>query len=144
MQNESAKNDIQRFLSFAERSSGQLRKKVLSLGYSAFTAESMVNWGKEFGLINDSRFCALFISSRTMGKARLRMELVKKLVPETVINQALSQVSETESIIELVKQISSRYSGIENKTTARRRAIGWLSRRGFSSEVIHTVLRQAL
>ncbi len=144
LQNDCARNDIQRYLSHSERSSGQLRKKVTSLGYSASVAETTVNWATEYGLVDDSRFCALFISSKTMGRIRLKIELSRRDVPEKVIEQALASVSERESKEELVKQVSSRYGHIDDYETARRRASGWLSRRGFSSETIHSVLKEAL
>ncbi|MEA3265810.1 MAG: regulatory protein RecX [Candidatus Fermentibacteria bacterium] len=139
-----ARNDVQRFLSFSERSSGQLRKKVLSLGYPGPVADTIVRWAIESGFVDDRRFCKLFISSRIMGRVRLRMELSRRRVPDAVIDQVLETVSEAESREELVKQIASRYGSIADYETARRRASGWLSRRGFSSETVHQVLKEAL
>lgn len=144
VQNDCARNDIQRFLAHSERSSGQLRGKVVSLGYSAEVADTTVNWAVEFGLVDDLRFCELFISSRTMGRAKLKMELARRGVPLEVIEKSLLSVSERDSKKELVKQISSRYGAIQDNETARRRAFGWLTRRGFSSETVHCVLKEAL
>ncbi|MCK5841595.1 MAG: regulatory protein RecX [Candidatus Sabulitectum sp.] len=144
LQNDCARNDVQRFLSFSERSSGQLREKVLSLGYPDPVADITVSWAIEYGFVDDRRFCELFISSRTMGKVRLKMELSRRRVPGAVVDQVLKTVSETESIKELVKQVSTRYGSIADHETARRRASGWLSRRGFSSETVHQVLKEAL
>ncbi len=144
VQNDCARNDIQRFLGHSERSSGQLRKKVTSLGYPVSVADTTVDWAIEYGFVDDSRFCALFISSRTMGRMRLKKELIRREVPEAVIERVLANVSEQESTDELVKQVSSRYGHIEDYETARRRASGWLFRRGFSSETVHAVLKEAL
>ena len=144
VQNDCARNDIQRFLAHSERSSGQLRKKVTALGYSASVADTTVSWAVEYDLVDDNRFCALFISSRTMGRVRLEMELSRRGVPGSAIEKALASVSERESFDELVKQVSSRYGHIADYETARRRASGWLSRRGFSSEIVHSVLKEAL
>ena len=135
---------MQRFLAHSERSSGQLHSKVLLLGYPVSVAENTVEWAIEFGLIDDLRFCHIYISSRTMGKRRLKMELSRKKVPEAVVAEVLSTISEKESSDELVKQVSRRYGTIEDNETARRRASAWLARRGFSSEVIHAVLKEAL
>lgn len=144
LQNDCARNDIQRFLGHSERSSGQLRKKVTSMGYPVSIAETTVNWAIEYGFVDDSRFCALFISSRTMGRIRLKTELSSRDVPEAVIEKALSAFSEKESTEELIKQVKRRYGHIEDYETARRRASGWLFRRGFSSEIVHSVLKEAL
>ncbi|MCD4708398.1 MAG: RecX family transcriptional regulator [Candidatus Sabulitectum sp.] len=121
-----------------------MREKVTSLGYSVSVADTIVSWAIEYGFVDDNRFCVLFISSRTMSRIRLKMELSRRGVPEAVIEKVLATVSEQESTDELVKQVSCRYGHIENGETARRRASGWLSRRGFSSDIIHSVLKEAL
>ena len=119
-----ARNDVQRFLSFSERSSGQLREKVISLGYPGPVADTTVTWAIEYGFVDDRRFCELFISSRTMGRVRLKMELSRRRVPEAVIDQVLETVSETGSREDLVKQVSAKYGSIADHETARRRASG--------------------
>jgi len=144
VQNGCARSDIQRFLSHSERSSGQLRKKITSLGYSTSVANTTVKWAIEYGFVDDSRFCALFISSRIMGRMRLKTELSSRDVPEAAIEKALSAFLEKESTEELIKQVKRRYGLIEDYETARRRASGWLFRRGFSSEIVHSVLKEAL
>ncbi|MCK5785857.1 MAG: regulatory protein RecX [Candidatus Sabulitectum sp.] len=144
LQEDCARSDIQRFLGYSERSSGQLREKVLSLGYPPFVADHTVDWAVEFDLVDDKRFCALYISSRVMGKIRLKNELSRKKVPEEVIQQVIAEVSERDSREELVRQVSNRYGRIEDRETARRRASGWLSRRGFSSDIVYSVLKEAL
>ena len=144
LQNDCARNDVQRFLSFSERSSGQLRKKVVSLGYSNTVAEITVDWAIEYELVNDIRFCNIFLSSRTIGKIRLKRELIKRGVPLNIVEEVVNSVSEKDSTDELVKQVFRKYGHIEDHATARRRAAGWLSRRGFSSEIAHKVLKEAL
>ncbi len=144
LQNDCARNDVQRFLSFSERSSGQLRKKVVALGYSNTVAEITVDWAIEYNLVNDTRFCSIFVSSRTIGKIRLKKELIKRGIPLEIVEEAVNSLSEKDSTEELVKQVSRKYGHIEDYDTARRRAAGWLSRRGFSSEVAYKVLKEAL
>ena len=144
VQDDCAKSDVQHFLSYSERSTGQLRKKVVSLGFSAAVAETTVSWAIEYGLVDDLRFCALFISSRVMGRSRLKMELLKRDVPEAAINKVLSSFSGEESIQELIAQVKKRYGHIEDLETARRRGSGWLFRRGFSGEIVHRVLKESL
>jgi regulatory protein len=139
-----ARSDAQNFLAYSERSSGQLRKKIISLGYSTSVADSILSWALSYGFVDDLRFCSLFAASGTMGRMRLKMELSRRGVPDNVIEKALAAFSDGDSIDELVKVISRRYGRIPDKITARRRASGWLSRRGFPVEVIYRVLREAL
>jgi regulatory protein len=144
LQTECVRNDVQPFLGHSERSSGQLRKKVLSLGYSTAVADSTVFWAEEYGFVDDNRFCTMFIASRTMGLAGLKMELARRGVSEAAVETALASISETDNIQDLVQQVSKKYGHLENRETARRRALAWLSRRGFSGETIHRVLKEAL
>ncbi|MCD6587383.1 MAG: regulatory protein RecX [Candidatus Fermentibacteraceae bacterium] len=144
LQNSCARDDVQLFLAHSERSSGQLRKKVLSLSYSGTVADSTVAWAEEYGFVDDNRFCTMFIASRTMGLAGLKMELARRGVPEAAVETALAPISETDNIQDLVRQVSKKYGHLENRETARRRALAWLSRRGFSGETIHRVLKEAL
>ncbi|OPX28843.1 MAG: hypothetical protein B1H09_07235 [Gemmatimonadaceae bacterium 4484_173] len=139
-----ARNDVQLFLAHSERSSGQLRKKVLSLGYSDAVADSTVSWAEQYGFVDDNRFCTMFIASRTMGLAGFRMELSKRGVPKAAVETALASISETDGMQDLIRQVSKKYGHLENRETARRRALAWLSRRGFSGETIHRVLEGAL
>ena len=144
LQQDCARNDVQRFLSFSERSSGQLKKKVVSLGYSDAVADNIVNWAIEYSLVDDIRFCRIFISSRTIGRMRLKKELTSRGVPLNIVEKTIASIFEKDSMEELVKQVSRRYGHIEDHDTARRRAAGWLSRRGFSSEITYKVLKEAL
>jgi len=143
LQRECVRNDVQPFLGHSERSSGQLRKKVLSLGYSPAVADSTVAWAEEYGFVDDSRFCTMFIASRSMGLAGFRMELARRGVPGEAVETALASISEGESIQSIVQKVSSKYGHLENRETARRRALAWLTRRGFSGETIHRVLKEA-
>jgi len=144
LQRECARIDVQPFLGHSERSSGQLRNRVLSLGYSTAVADNTVIWAEEYGFVNDSRFCTMFIASRSMGLAGFKIELARRGVPEAAVEAALASVSENQNIQDIVQKVSSRYGHLENRETARRRALAWLSRRGFSGETIHRVLKEAL
>ncbi len=79
-----------------------------------------------------------------MGAIRLKKELVNRGVPLSIVEEVVNSISEKDSTEELVKQVSRRYGRIEDHETARRRAAGWLARRGFSSEIAYKVLKEAL
>lgn len=144
LQTDCARADAQSYLTYSERSSGQLRNKMAALGYSTCVAENTVNWALSYGFVDDLRFCSLFAKTRTMGRMRLKLELSSRGVPENIIEKALAALSDGDSIEELVTIVCRRYGKIQDKETARRRAFGWLSRRGFSSEVVYRVLKEAL
>lgn len=139
-----AKSDVEAFLSFSERSTGKLSKKVTDLGFSMEVAECIVEWAKEYDLVNDERFCRLFIASKVFGVRRLKLELLKNGVPPDVVNSSLCEISELSNKKDLIRIISKKYARGLDRETARRRAYGWLTRRGFSSELIYSVLNEVL
>ena len=144
MQLNCAKSDVEPFLSFSERSTGKLYRKVVDSGYSTDVAQIIVGWAKEYNLVDDERFAKLYISSKVFGNSRLKLELRQKGVPEKVVNNCLREISEFNHKKELVSILKKKYGSTPDKEKARRRAYGWLSRRGFSSELIHSVLREVL
>lgn len=139
-----ARTDSQRFLEYSERSTGQLRNKVISLGYSQETAEALVEWAVKYRFVDDCRFCELYAASKNMGKLRLRIELLKRGVTENAVEDYLSGISDESDFEEIVASVRKKYSRIPHRDTALRRAAGWLGRRGYSGEFIHRVLREAL
>lgn len=144
LQLDCARTDCQAFLAYSERTTGQLRKKIVSLGYPPCAAEKTVRWAVEYGLVDDVRFCGLFARSKTMGKARLRLELRKRGAEEGAVETFLSSLSDEEQFSRVARLVATRYGNIEDRDKALRRASGWLSRRGYSGEFIHRVLKEAL
>ncbi len=139
-----ARTDAQRFLEYSERSTGQLKKKLTSLGYSESVSLEIVEWAEKYGFVNDVRFSELFIKSRTMGKLRLRVELLKRGVNQAAVEQVLSGYSDLSEFDEVVASVRKKYGGIQDRERALRRAAGWLQRRGYSGEFIHRVLTEAM
>ncbi len=144
LQLHAARTDGQAFLSYSERSTGQLREKMLSLGYPPGVAEGTVKWAAEYGFVDDTRFCALFARSKKLGKARLRLELIKRGAEESAVEEYISRLSDNDHFTATVQLVAARYGKIQDREKALRRASGWLSRRGYSGEFIHRVLKEAL
>ncbi|PIE51560.1 hypothetical protein CSA37_11165 [Candidatus Fermentibacteria bacterium] len=144
LQRAAAREDAGNYLAAAERSTGQLHKRLVAKGYSSDTASQTVKWAEEYGYVDDMRFSSLLAGSRVLGRAGMKRELLRKGVSPQVVEQVLADFSDSDRIDELVRTVVSRYGSLEDRERARRRAAGWLSRRGFSSEVIFRVLQEAL
>lgn len=144
LQTQCAKADAGQFLSISERTTGQLKAKLTAIGYPDETAADTVHWASKQGYVDDRRFCKIFIKSKSMGKIRLRLELLKRGAEADSVEAVLRTVADESNFAGTVKLISHRYGSIEDREKARRRAAGWLSRRGYSGEFIHRVLQEAL
>lgn len=100
------------------------------------------------GWIDDVKFARLWVRDRLAlrpsGRRRLRYELLAHgvspaLVDETLTN-ALPVEREGEVALVQARQRATRLAGLPPEVAARR-LVGWLQRRGFSGEVVASVMR---
>lgn len=115
---------------------------MFSLGYESGVVREISEWAQKYGFVNDVRFSELFARSSTMGKLRLRNELLKRGVSESAVEKVLSGVSDQADFDEVAALVKKKYAGILQREKALRRAAGWLERRGYSGEFIHRVLKE--
>ena len=139
-----ARRYTNRYLALSERSSGQLRGKLRDRGYLPEVVNQTVAWAKEYRLIDDLRYARAFASGRMLGRQGLIAQLRHRGVDESAVTAVLSELSEGVSIDSLVDIVRKKYGSISDSQTARRRAAGWLSRRGYSSGIAARVLEKAL
>ncbi|MDO9507799.1 MAG: regulatory protein RecX [Thermovirgaceae bacterium] len=127
-----------RLTSRGEYTCMQVLKKLLAKGASDGSAEAICSQLKESGMIDDARYCEQFASTHPdLGFARVRMELLKRGVDRTVIEERLAFDPEVElaRAVALAMEWSSFADG--------RKIAGRLSRRGFSSSAIRDAVRRA-
>jgi len=98
--------------------------------------------------LNDREFAENWISSRVRSKPRsqkmIRYELLKKLIPEDVIEESLEAApNDDELALCLGKKYLRRFAHIEEKKFIKK-ITGVLARRAFSFSVIKTVLKELI
>lgn len=138
-----AKRYTNRYLALSEHSSGQLAAKLRERGYLSGVVTGCMDWAREYGLIDDLRYARAFASCHTLGRAGLKARLRAGGTEESAIAVVLSESSEGESTASLAALVKQKYGSIPDRETARRRAAGWLMRRGFPAGVIAAVLEKA-
>jgi regulatory protein len=115
--------------------------------YSKTTAERVVEKLRALNYINDDAFArnwaAARVTARGYGPKRIRQELQKKRISEGLIREA---VRETFDQVEERKQAKSllekRFKNQQlGDPKILRRAVGFLQRRGYSSQVIFDLLK---
>ncbi len=136
-------------LKFRPRSEAELRKRLLMKGFSAETAELLLADFKAKGLVDDAKFARYFAARQTAlkpsGRRGLLAELESKGIAPEVAATAVEEAAEGVSELEMAKAVAAKrlpsLKGLE-KEAAKRRLFGFLSRRGFSSDVIYRVVRE--
>jgi len=145
-----AKNAAYRLLTYRPRSRAELRQKLQEKAFDAVIIDAVLADLVRLGYVNDRQFAEQFASSRIrfrgLGKRRLERELGAKGIDRQIVNETLTRIFEGDTEIETAKKAAERkLTSMKSADweTKRRRLAGFLERKGFSYDVIRTVLRKS-
>ncbi len=151
-------------LAYRPRAKQELRVRLRSKGFPNASVEWCLRLLEEEGLIDDYAFASAFVRSRIRlrprGRFRLTQELRGKGVSAEIAEQAIEQAFSSEETSEqdlaraaargwLARQGPTLIEGLagtdrsDERERARRRLHGFLSRRGFGSDVIRVGIEEA-
>lgn len=149
-----AKTILYNQLAYSAKTRGQLRKKLQAEGFDAELIEPLLDKFEAAKLIDDAEYAQTFVAqkSRTkkLSRAALRRELAERGVRGEEAENALAQRTdeqEREDAAELVcKKLrpGMDLSDRAEKDRVTRRLLGMLARRGYSSSVSMSVIREEL
>lgn len=149
-----AKTIVYNQLAYSAKTRGQLRKKLQSEGFEAELIEPLLDKFEAAKLIDDAEYAETFVrqKSRTkkLSRAALRRELAERGVRGEEAENALAQRTdeqEREDAAELVRKKLRPGMDLSDRTEkdrVTRRLLGMLARRGYSSSVSMSVIREEL
>ena len=149
-----AKTIVYNQLAYSAKTRGQLRKKLQAEGFDAELIEPLLDKFEAAKLIDDAEYAQSFVAqkSRTkkLSRAALRRELAERGVRGEEAESALAQRTdeqEREDAAELVRKKlrpGMDLSDRAEKDRVTRRLLGMLARRGYSSSVSMSVIREEL
>ncbi len=136
-----------RFLDYRPRTAAEVHDHLISRGYSpAATAEALE---KLYALsyLNDENFARRWAASkfadRGYGPKKIEQELRSKGIREALIRDVLRETCDPECEADRAQSLLAKKFDGQNLTDPKvvRRAVGFLQRRGYSSEVIFNLLK---
>ena len=149
-----AKTIVYNQLAYSAKTRGQLRKKLQAEGFDAELIEPLLDKFEAAKLIDDAEYAQMFVAqkSRTkrLSRAALRRELAERGVRGEEAENALAQRTdeqEREDAAELVRKKlrpGMDLSDRAEKDKVTRRLLGMLARRGYSSSVSMSVIREEI
>jgi regulatory protein len=132
------------------RTRAELRSKLASRHVPPEVAERLLDRFEEVGLVDDAAFAQAWVESRQASKGlaprALAQELRRKGVADDVAGEALSAVddeAQEQAARGLVRRKLRSMRGLDS-TTATRRLVGMLARKGYSSGLAFAVVRDEL
>ena len=149
-----AKTIVYNQLAYSAKTRGQLRKKLQAEGFEAELIEPLLDKFEAAKLIDDAEYAQTFVAqkSRTkkLSRAALRRELAERGVRGEEAENALAQRTdeqEREDAAEMVRKKlrpGMDLSDRAEKDKVTRRLLGMLARRGYSSSISMSVIREEL
>lgn len=145
-----AKAIVLRQLTMAPRSRKQLEDKLRQKGCDDDVAAAVLDRMVEVGLVDDEAYARMLVRSQQAGrglaKRALAQELRRKGVDDEISRATLDEVDpddEKERARQLVAKKMRSMAGLE-ATVQTRRLAGMLARKGYSSSVSWSVIREAI
>lgn len=130
------------------RSRSQLADKLREKEVSEDVIDVVLDRMEDVGLVDDEAYAAMLVrsklASRGLARRALRQELKRKGIDDDVATVALEQVDddvEREQALVLARKKMVTMSRLDEPTQTRRVA-GLLARKGYSGELVWSVIRQ--
>lgn len=129
-------------------SKSQMTRNLEKEGFSDVTIETVVTELIQAGHIRDRKFAEKWVQRRLKSNPRgqkvLRQELIEKGVDRETAEQVVNKINskDEESLaFQIAEKQVKKYNRLPNQT-AQRRLHGFLSRRGYDSELILKIIHQ--
>lgn len=145
-----AKSACLRLLAVRPRTRADLAKALARKEFEPDVAERVLDRLEKARLIDDTEYAEMVVRSRHtyqgLGKRALRSELMQKGVDREVAEEAIAAIDGDAEEARARKLVRSRLRSLSNVdgTTAVRRLVGMLARKGYSEGMAYAVVREEL
>lgn len=135
------------YAAYKPRSEKQVEKRLAEKDYNREVIGICIKFLKEFNLIDDNRFAydfaKMYLQKKPSGVARLRQELKAKGINEYLINDVVSQFTDSNLQLELAEKATiKKLRMLKTKPLEKQKnsLIQYLQRQGFSWEIISKII----
>ena len=124
------------FIKFRPRSSGEVREKLKSQGFSQVIIRKTLEYLMETEIINDESFAKAWVSERAnskfFGKSKIKSELSRKGIAPDIMEKALNDVFQDLDEGDQVLQFLNNKFKKGYRNLDKRKLMALLLRNGFS------------
>jgi len=136
------------FCSYQDRSLGEAKAKLQSWHIRDNVSEKIIKTLKKEDVINEERFCRSFVRGKfrinKWGKNRIMFELIKKGIPELMVQIGLDEIDDKEYSKTIAKLIKTKYKELKKKDSAnpKGKIARYMIAKGFESSLIWTEINK--
>lgn len=135
-----------KLLGFRARTKKELQERLASKQYPTEIIDEALSKLEKINLINDENFAVNYVrdkmSINRRGPRRIYFELIKRGVTKDIADtatKAIDREEELETAQDLLQSRQRQWAKLD-PLARKRRAVGLLSRRGFSPQTIHRLI----
>jgi len=143
---EQALHRLATYCSRAERCISDVRRKMDDWEIPADQQNQIIRQLQKEKFLDEERYCKAFVNDKSRynrwGIYKIRYELRKKLLPETLIREALKNLNPEENLERLRLLIEQKKKSVKGKNDfeIRQKLLRFAASRGFSQEDIEKVM----
>lgn len=140
-----------RFLEARQRSTAEVRRRLLTHGYRADLVDGAIERLAELGMLDDEAFAKAWVESRDRARPRgeraLRSELARKGIDRAIADGTLAEreIDRPDADAEAARRLLDRHAAalarVPDPRARRQRAYALLARNGFDPEVAASAAR---
>ena len=136
------------YLSYRSRSVAEMERYLRGKGHAPETVTSVISRLTDLHYLDDTTFALAWVENRQRAKPRgphlLRSELIQKGIDKEAANQAIADASGDEEalVLDAARQKAATLKAADYPEFSRKLG-GYLSRRGYSSDVVWSAVKAA-
>jgi len=145
-----ARSAALRLLKFRPRSEHELKSRLAEKGFGDDTVQAVMEEMRRTGLVGDARFARYAAAQhavKPVGRRLILNRLREKGIAPELAEEAVQAATQGKDELERAREAAARRAAALqglSREAAQRRLFGFLSRRGFSSEVVWKVIKEVL
>ncbi len=134
-----------KYCAYSERCSFDLEQKLYRLGANKATSQTIVKQLQKEKYVDDERFSKIFVKSKlknnSWGKIKIRSELWKRQIDQSIIEKALEDIDENAYVEKLKALYQKKYSELQkrNKDRIKEKAAAYCMQKGFETDFVLAV-----
>lgn len=135
-----------KYCAYAERCSYDVRQKLQKMGADENTIIKVITQLQKETYLDDARYARVFANGKFQnnrwGKTRISAELMKRQVPEELINKALEEIDEQSYRKCLSFLINKKTKELESKPPGkiREKVAAYCLQKGFEADIVWEML----
>lgn len=147
---EEAKKKLEYYCAYQERCHKEVIQKLKEMYMIPDAIDVIIVHLLQHNFLNEERYTKAFVSGKLKikkwGKRRLTLELKKKNISKTNINQALSEIAEKEYIQIFNELAEKRFNAIneKNKYKKKKKLANYLLYRGWESFLVYDKVNELI